>query len=302
MSWSVQRKRLRAVLAGERCVTMATVYDPITARLAELLGFETGLMGGSVVSYAALGVPDLILITLTELAEQVHRCARVSSVPLVIDGDHGYGNALNVMRTVQEMDYAGAAAIAIEDTLQPRPYGPSDETVLIPFAEAVAKVKAAVAARGDSDLLVLGRSHAAGIAGIDEAVARFKAFEAAGVDAIFVPMAQERRIIEAVSAAVALPLLTPGLPVPLCDPAWLAGQRVKAWAAGHHTFAVGVQALHDAMKAVRDGTVSSLLPDQASKELLARSIGAADHERWTREFMGGAQARATRTHIDGKSP
>ena len=288
MSWSIQRKRLRAVLEGERCVTMATVYDPITARLADQLGYEAGLMGGSVASYAALGAPDLILITLTELAEQVHRCARVSAVPLIIDGDHGYGNALNVMRTVQEMDYAGAAAIAIEDTLLPRPFGPSEESMLIPFDEAVGKVKAAVAARGDSDLLVLGRSGAAAIAGVDEAVARFKAFEAAGVDAIFVPMAQERRVIEAVSAAVSLPLLTPGLPLPLCDPTYLSGHRVRAWAAGHHTFSVGLQALHDAMKAVKDGTVSSRLPGQASKELLERSLGAADYERWTREFMGAA--------------
>ena len=288
MSWSLQRKRLRAVLEGDECVMLATVYDPITARLADQLGFAAGLMGGSVASYAALGAPDLILLTLSELAEQVHRCARVSAVPLIIDGDHGYGNALNVMRTVQEMDYAGAAAIAIEDTLQPRPFGPSDETMLIPFDEAVAKVKAAVAARGDSDLLVLGRSHAANIAGVDEAVARFKAFEAAGVDAIFVPVAQERRVIEAVSAAVKLPLLTPGLPAALCDPAYLARHRVKAWASGHHTFSVGLQALHDAMKAMKDGTISSQLPGQASKELLERSLGAADYERWTREFLGAA--------------
>jgi len=288
MSWSIQRQRLRAVLDGERCVTLATVYDPITARLADQLGYEAALMGGSVASYAALGAPDLILITLSELAEQVHRCARVSTVPLIVDGDHGYGNALNVMRTVQEMDSAGAAAVAIEDTVQPQPFGTSAEPMLIPFDEAVGKVKAAVAARGDSDVLVLGRSGAAAIAGIDEAVARFQAFEAAGVDAIFVPMAQERGVIEAVSAAVKLPLLTPGLPVALCDPAYLSGLRVKAWAAGHHTFAVGLQALHDAMKAVKDGTISSCLPGQASKELLDRSLGAANYERWIREFMGGA--------------
>lgn len=286
MSSSTRRKRLRALLAGDRCVTLATVYDPITARLADQLEFEAGLMGGSVASYAALGAPDLILITLTELAEQVHRCTRVSGVPLIVDGDHGYGNALNAMRTVRELDDAGAAAIAIEDTLQPRPFGASEDPILIPFDEAVAKVRAAVAARGDSDILVLGRSAAAPIAGIDEAVRRFAAFEAAGVDAIFVPMAQERRVIEAVSAAVKLPLLAPGLPVPLCDPAYLLRHRVKAWAAGHHTFSVGLQAVHDAMKAMKNGTISSRLPGQASKELLERTLGAADYERWSREFLG----------------
>src|SRR5580765_4398061 len=135
MNWSVQRKRLRAVLAGERCITMASVYDPITARLAERLGYEAGLIGGSMISYSVLGAPDLILLTLTELAEQVHRCARVSKVPLLIDADHGYGNALSVMRTIQELDAAGAAAVMIEDTLLPRAFGPSGAAQLLSFDE-----------------------------------------------------------------------------------------------------------------------------------------------------------------------
>src|SRR5258706_1838965 len=114
---------------------MASVYDPISARIAQTLGCEAGLMGGSLASLAVLGAPDLIVITLTELAEQVRRSTRVSKVPLVIDGDHGYGNALNVMRTIEELDTAGAAAVSIEDTLLPRPFDSSENARLIPLEE-----------------------------------------------------------------------------------------------------------------------------------------------------------------------
>ncbi len=93
--------RLRDIVAGERSVLMASVHDPISARIAQELGCEAALMGGSLASMAVLGAPDLIVLTLTELAEQVRRCTRASEVPLVVDGDHGYGNAINVMRTVQ---------------------------------------------------------------------------------------------------------------------------------------------------------------------------------------------------------
>ncbi|KXU85548.1 oxaloacetate decarboxylase [Paraburkholderia monticola] len=283
-----QRQRLRAILDSERCVTMATVFDPISARLASQLGYEAALMGGSLASYAVLGAPDLILLTLSELAEQVHRCTRVSDVPLVVDGDHGYGNALSVMRTVHELDRAGAAAVTIEDTLLPRPFGPSGAVQLSPFDEAVAKIEAAVAARGDSDLLVMGRTSAATVNGIEDAVARFKAFEAAGVDALFLPGPRKREEIDAIAAAVKLPLLMAGAPAPLCDPAYLATRRIKAWSAGHQTFSVALKALHDSMQAVRAGALSLELPDQAPKALLEEATGVPAFDALTRRFLGAA--------------
>ncbi|WP_253947532.1 isocitrate lyase/PEP mutase family protein [Paraburkholderia xenovorans] len=284
---TTQRRRLRQILDREDCVTMATIFDPISARLAEQLGYEAGLMGGSLASYAVLGAPDLIVLTLTELAEQVHRCTRVSDVPLVVDGDHGYGNALSVMRTVHELDRAGAAAVTIEDTLLPRPYGSSGKPALVSFDEAVARVEAAVAARGDSDLLVLGRTSAATLNGIEDAVARFKAFEAAGVDAIFLPGPQQREQIDAISDAVKVPLLMAGAPEALCDPAYLATRRVKAWSAGHQTFSVALKALHDSMQLVRSGTLSLHLPGQASKQLLEQATGVPEYDEWTRQYLAG---------------
>jgi carboxyvinyl-carboxyphosphonate phosphorylmutase len=276
---------MRATLAGQRCALMATVFDPVSARIAEDLAYEAALVGGSIVSHAVLGAPDVIVLTLTELAEQVHRCARVSQVPLLIDADHGYGNALSVMRTIQELDAAGAAAVMIEDTLLPRAFGPSGAPQLLSFDESVGKIKAAVAARGDSDLLVLGRTSAPAITGIDDAIARFAAYEAAGVDALFLPGLRTRDELDRISAAVKLPLVVGGPADVLLDEGYLTSRRVRLWSAGHQTFAVAVNALFEAMKAVRNGMLSSRLPHAASRELMDRVTGAADFERWTKQFL-----------------
>ncbi len=117
MQWSKQRAGLRAILNGPVCIRPGSVYDAMSARIAEDLGFELGMLGGSTASLTVLGDPDLMLITLSELAETVRRITRAGSLPLLIDADHGFGNALNVRRTVQELENAGAAGLTIEDTL-----------------------------------------------------------------------------------------------------------------------------------------------------------------------------------------
>jgi oxaloacetate decarboxylase len=265
---------------------MASVFDPISSRIADDLGYEAALMGGSIVSHVVLGAPDLIVLTLTELAEQVHRCTRVSRVPLVVDGDHGYGNALNVMRTVEEMDTAGAAAVMIEDTLLPRPYGASDAPRLLPLEESVAKMKAAVRARGDSDFVVLARTGAASIATVDEAITRFRAFESTGVDGLFLPGVRSREELDRIAAAVSLPLVAGGVAESLAQPEYLAGRGVRLFASGHQVFAVAVSALYDAMKAVRNGLPPSTLPGIAPKALIDTVTGAKSYAEWTQHFMG----------------
>ena len=287
MSSSARRARMRAILAGQRCVLMATMFDPISSRIADQLGFEAGLMGGSITSYAVLGAPDVIVLTLSELAEQVHRCTRASGVPLLVDGDHGYGNALSVIRTIRGLDHAGAAGAMIEDTLLPRAYGPSSAAQILSFDESLGKIRAAVAARGDSDLVVLGRTSAASITGIDDAIARFRAYEAAGVDALFLPGVKSRDELDRISAATTLPLVVGGPPDSMADPAYLESRRVRLWSAGHHSFNVAVKALHDAMQAIRDGTLSSRLPGIAPKDMMDRVTGAPEVDQWTRDFLGG---------------
>ena len=119
MLLSERRERYRRVLAGDACVYPASVFDPMSARMAESLGYDVGMLAGSIASATVLGAPDLVVLTLTEFAEQIRRITRASSLSLMVDADHGYGNALNVMRTVEELETAGVAALTIEDTLLP---------------------------------------------------------------------------------------------------------------------------------------------------------------------------------------
>src|SRR6185437_9527752 len=123
MAFRKRREALRSILSSPRCIRPGSVYDAISIRIAEDLGFEVGMFGGSVASLAVLGDPDIALITLTELAEQMRRMLRAAALPVLVDADHGYGNALNVRRTVQELEAAGAGGLTIEDTLLPQAFG-----------------------------------------------------------------------------------------------------------------------------------------------------------------------------------
>src|SRR5580692_8273351 len=145
MNWIDRRRRFRAVLAGDRCVHPGSVFDALSARIAEELGFEIGMFAGSIASFTVLGAPDLIVLALTEFAEQAYRICRAGNLPLLVDADHGYGNALNVMRTVEELENAGIAALTIEDTALPRSFGET-KPQLISIEEGVGKMRAALAA------------------------------------------------------------------------------------------------------------------------------------------------------------
>ena len=123
MDWTDRRERLRAILAGGRCIHPGSVHDPISARIAEDLGFEAGMFAGSVASLTVLGAPDIVVLTLTEFAQQAYRINRAGKLPLLVDADHGYGNALNVVRTVREYERAGVAAIQLEDQTFPKRCG-----------------------------------------------------------------------------------------------------------------------------------------------------------------------------------
>ena len=182
-----KRKRFAALLAGDRCVLAGSVFDPLSARIADEVGFEVGVLGGSVASFAVLGAPDLMLLTLTELAEQTRRICRASDLPVLVDADHGYGNALNVMRTVEELASVGAAGCSIEDTSLPRAFGSAKEPTLTSVEEGVGRMRAAVTAARGSGIKIFGRTAAIAITDIDDAVRRLQAYEKAGVDALFVP-------------------------------------------------------------------------------------------------------------------
>src|ERR1700754_2264790 len=177
MTFQKRREALRTILSGSQCVRPGSVYDAISIRVAEDIGFEVGMFGGSVASLAVLGDPDIALITLTELAEQMRRMSRASALPVLVDADHGYGNAMNVRRTVQELETAGAAGLTIEDTLLPQAFGEA-KTQLIPLQEGVGKMKAALDGRGDSSLVIMGRTGALSMTSLEDTIRRAQAYEA----------------------------------------------------------------------------------------------------------------------------
>src|SRR6202158_2849268 len=205
MTFHKRREVLRSILSGSGCARPGSVYDAISVRIGDELGFELGMFGGSVASLAVLGDPDIALITLTELAEQMRRMSRASTLPVLVDADHGYGNALNVRRTVQELEIAGAAGLTIEDTLLPQAFGQTG-TQLISIEEGAGKMKAALDGRGDPALVIMARTGAVSISGLDDAIARAMAYEATGVDALFFTGITTRAELEAIAAATKLPI------------------------------------------------------------------------------------------------
>jgi carboxyvinyl-carboxyphosphonate phosphorylmutase len=271
------------ILTGSTCVRPGSVYDAVSIRIAEDLGFELGMFGGSVASLAVLGDPDITLITLTELAEQMRRMSRAASLPVLVDADHGYGNAMNVRRTVEELATAGAAGLSIEDTLLPQAFG-QPGTQLIPLEEGVGKMKAAVDARGDASVVIMARTGAASISGLDDAIARAVAYEGTGVDALFLTGIKSHAELEAIAAATKLPLVLGGFPE--ADRDYLANQRVRIALQSHAPFAAATHAVYETLKALRDGTSPKNLKGLASSELTGRVTREADVKARSAEFLG----------------
>ncbi len=287
MSWSERRDRFRALLAGDRCVNPASVFDPISARIAEDLGFEVGMLAGSVASMTVLGAPDLILLTLTEFAEQAHRICRAARLPLLVDADHGYGNALNVTRCVEELETAGVAGLSIEDTALPQAFGATG-TRLISVEEGVGKMRAALAGRRDPRLVIAGRTSAAAVTGVEDACERVRAYESAGVDAIFLVGVTSRDQLERVAAAVTLPMILGGAGPELADPDTLGRHGVRLCLQGHAPFQAAVGAVHDTLKALRAGILPSELKSAASAEIIKRVTCDQDYRRRIKDFLGDA--------------
>jgi carboxyvinyl-carboxyphosphonate phosphorylmutase len=287
VNWTDRRARFRALLAGPVCVHPGSVHDPVSARIAEDLGFEVGMFAGSTGSLAVLGAPDLIVLTLTEFAQQALRINRAAStLPLMVDADHGYGNALNVKRTVEELETAGVAGMTIEDTMLPLPYGGAGKVQMVSIAEGVGKMHAAIAGRQDPALVIVARTSAMQVAGVAETIARAKAYAATGVDALFLVGVTTREQLDAVAAAVSLPIMLGGTPPALADREYLAARGVRIALQGHLPFAASIRAIHDTLKALRAGTKPSEVPGVASEELMKQVTRDADYKRWIAEFLG----------------
>lgn len=283
-SWTDRRRAFRAVIEGGQCVHPGSVYDPMSARIAQHIGFEVGMFAGSTGSLTVLGAPDLIVMTLTEFAQQCLRINRAAEIPLMVDADHGYGNALSVMRTVQELETAGVSGMSIEDTELPQPYGETKQR-LLSLDEGIGKMKAAMAAKEDPSLVVAGRTSACAIAGLDEAVTRAKAYEACGVDALFMVGVKTRAELDAISEATTLPLILGGATPELSDKEYLAARRVRIALQGHQPIMAAQQAVYATLKALRDGVAPKDLEGLPSKELVQVYTRSDRYDAWSGEFL-----------------
>ena len=281
-----QRKRFRAILNGSECLSPASVYDALSCRVAESAGYKLGILAGSVSSNTTLAAPDLILLTLTDFADQVRRMMRVSDLSLLVDADHGYGNALNVMRTVQELEHAGVSAMSIEDTSLPIRYGqPEGKDELISTGEMVGKLKAAVAARRDPSTVIAGRTAALKVEDTARTVERVKAYAACGVDCIFVIGVETVDQVKAIHEASKLPVIVGSAPASIKREDFAkAGARVLLQ--GHQPVAAAVKALRAVYEHLHKGGAAADLKDSiaSNKEMDALVFGE-DYKKYMRDFL-----------------
>jgi carboxyvinyl-carboxyphosphonate phosphorylmutase len=258
MKWTDRRDRFHAILNGRDCVRPASVFDPLSARIAEHLSFEIGLFAGSTASLTILGAPDLVLLTASELVQQAQRICRATNIPLLVDGDHGYGNALNVARTIEELANVGVAAATIEDTVLPTPFGSAGNNALISLEEGAGKMRAAVR--------------------------RLRLYEQAGVDALFIVGLKSVADLSAIAGATTLPLILANIS-PELESADLSSYRVRINLQGHLPIMAAMQSVYETMKALREGTSPRQIKNIASNELLKILTRAASYDEASRRYL-----------------
>ncbi len=180
------RIRLRELIERKAIVSAPGVYDAFSAKLVQSIGFEAVYMSGFATAASVLGLPDIGLITMTEMVNNAKRIVDAVNIPVIADADTGYGNHLNVMRTIQEYERAGVAAVQIEDQVSPKRCGHMSGHKLIPADEMTAKIRAAVRARNDKDMVLIARTDAISAEGFDEAIRRGNLYRKAGADLLFI--------------------------------------------------------------------------------------------------------------------
>ncbi|MGK9219541.1 MULTISPECIES: methylisocitrate lyase [unclassified Microbacterium] len=201
-----KRRLLRERLASGELLRFPGAFNPLSARLIERKGFDGVYISGAVLS-ADLGLPDIGLTTLTEVAQRSGQIARMTELPAIVDADTGFGEPMNVARTVQTLEDAGVAGLHIEDQVNPKRCGHLDGKEVVDVSTATQRIRAAADARRDGNLLIMARTDIRAIAGLDAAIDRAKALVDAGADAIFPEAMKDLREFEAVASALDVPVL-----------------------------------------------------------------------------------------------
>jgi len=271
-SMNNQRKQFKQALNSDTCEYPASIFDPISARIAEMVGYKFAMLPGSVASAIALVLPDLVLLTASELATQVRAINRVANLSLIVDADHCFGNALNVVRTVEELEIAGAAAITIEDTVLPRPFR-EPKLHSIPKPEMIGKLKAAVNTRSDPSFAIVARTISFEQEGPAKAIERIKAYSQTGVDAIFLAgIPRGRKDIIATHKATHLPIIIPRLSKELKDHEFLCENNVRFALNGQPAFRAAIKTTFEIMRFLKDGGDISEIEDKLASNKLFKQI------------------------------
>jgi methylisocitrate lyase len=259
---------LRRLLQEDRIVVAPGVYDCLSAKLAEKAGFEMVLVTGAGVAASGLGYPDVGLVTMTEVLTQVRNIVRSVSIPVFVDCDTGYGNALNVHRTVQEFESAGVAGLFIEDQAFPKRCGHFERKQLVSADEMVQKLAAATDARRDADLVIMARTDARADLGLNHALERAAAYVEAGADMIFVEAPQTVEELARVAEAVAVPAMAnmvEGGKTPLVSVQSLQEMGFRMATFSGSAQKIAMKAMQELFHALREsGSLDAVLPRIAS--------------------------------------
>jgi 2-methylisocitrate lyase-like PEP mutase family enzyme len=283
------RKRLKELLARERILVAPGAFDGLSARLVEETGFEAVYLSGGAVA-RSMGVPDIGLVTMSEVIERAAQVVAAVNIPVIADADTGYGNALNLVRAVREFERAGVAAIHIEDQVTPKRCGHLEGKEVISLPEMEKKIEAAMATRTDPDLVIIGRTDARAVHGLEEAIRRAKAFAQLGADVVFVEAPQSEAELEEIARSLPeVPLLvnmfkggkTPFLPAPRLE---AMGFRIVILPS--ETQRAAIHAMKEALALLkRDGSTEAMDDRLASFKERDRIVGLAEWENLEQYYL-----------------
>ena len=283
------RQTLKKLLQRNRLLVAPGCFDGLSARLVEEAGFEAAYLSGGAVA-RSMGIPDIGLVTMSEAIERAAQVVSAIKIPIIADADTGYGNAVNLVRTVREFERVGVAAIHIEDQVTPKRCGHLDGKEVVSLEEVQQKLAAALAARTDRDFCIIARTDARAVNGMDDAIARAKAFAKLGVDAIFVEAPQsEDELAEIPRRLPGIPLLvtvfkggkTPMLPM---DRLEKMGYRIAIYPS--ETQRAAIHAMRNALATLkREGTTESIDASLTTFKERDQVVGLDDWQKIERAFL-----------------
>lgn len=283
------RQRLKQLLRRDQLLVAPGCFDGLSARLVEAAGFEAAYLSGGAVA-RSMGIPDIGLVTMSETIERAAQVVSAVKLPIIADADTGYGNAVNLVRTVREFERIGVAAIHVEDQITPKRCGHLDGKEVISLSEMEKKLEAALAARTDSDFCIIARTDARGVHGLDDAIARARTFAQLGVDAIFVEAPQsEEELAEIPRRIPDVPLLvnvfkggkTPMLPAKRLEE---MGYRIAIYPS--ETQRAAIHAMRTTLATLkRDGTTESIDGALTTFKERDRVVGLDDWQKIERQYL-----------------